>query len=256
MANTQQVGLRRYHDMEANNQCPVKQAMRDRIFDFLIRHHDDNQGIRLLSMPGVTWALEGMVADQYPRATFTCVEEDNAFLMRGIWNAPGGIYGVFHNDYGLKGLCNNRCVVICQKLSKLFEVGNRTVISLHDGGVVKKKNRILNNTAVWLDFNGTINAEVISALPGLVGFIDNTANTVPVVITVFRGRETEDYEIFVRDNGLQMRKSERADVITKLLNSSPSCRFSILDEVPYRSDCGSPMVNFMGVFRKVDGDNT
>jgi len=205
-----------YHDGAYGTSSNTKQAEREKVLDFMLSTIS-NDRVKLLSMPGESWAFEQMLLSARPQSQIVAVERSSTVYSKSRAAMPS-IYGSIereshrlqHRMYamgsaefeysrvsmhlgsngrrcGKKGTRSNRLVLmsIDAYMSMLVTDYRATMKEKADFHC-----RFYARNAVWLDFTSQLCAPVNDAIKNLHYCLYPDGRSKPVVITVRNGRDS------------------------------------------------------------------
>lgn len=210
-----------YHVGAYGLQSDEKQAEREKVLDFILSHTDQFR-IKLLSMPGASWAFENMLLRERPQSQLVAIERSVSTFHRSRGLIPG-IRGSVNSDvhnlqdrhykFGTATLMYSRVTIHEQHEKNHPRWGNcghkgwrsnrfvlisadayMTMLATDYGASMVQKNdfhsRFYCRNAVWLDFTSQLCApteEAIRHMPMCLNALNLLPK--PVVITVRNGRD-------------------------------------------------------------------
>lgn len=242
------------HDDE---DTPGKRDQRDRILRHLLDHQQPGRQLRLLSMPGRTWAFEHLLLKEWEYASFVGIEWDWSTMEQGAPFMPRKKgegthrYTIPLGAGDLHGYETSLARWIHTPASSFVRISRKVLKHsphVHSNDYTKAHCRQFSadfkgNTAIWLDFTSQMCTEIETALPRLGGFALKGMEDVPVAVSMMMARD-----------GLGDEKDPvgpRAIRLVELLNSSRFRRFIPKDAWSYMGS-GAPMITVTGLYRIVD----
>lgn len=216
-----------------------KDEIRQQVEKFVLHNHDERVSPHILSLPGAYWVWENRLSAIQREATFLCFEEKREVLQNSYVKLPGrlvrpvvfktpGHHWHYHGYYTRQALALSTPVENLPLLRKCGELSN--VRQARPGWQVAHELLQRPVTAAWLDLCGALDLQdgrftrFLRRLPGL---LDRSARMVPLVITVYNGRDKG----LIRGAGSPVEK--RRDYIVRQLHRNRAWSCSDAEAVGY-----------------------
>lgn len=160
---------------------PVKQAQRELVYKHITHVHASKKPMTFLGFPADNWTLEKMLLRRRKAKTLTVgVERDLMIFLRSARVMPQK--GGFKTTGDLYR---------SSTASLLF--GDILDVQQAARSKTLQDERYNQCTAVWLDCMGSLCTSVLEMLGGLHHLLDKDTPAIPLVITLFSGREKEGF---------------------------------------------------------------
>jgi hypothetical protein len=222
---------------------PQKQLVRDQIREFFLQHHTDQEWFRCFTMPGPRWTFERQLRKVRQAVNFVAVERNWHILKAGAPYMPGKQRQLIQEEvtsgtiHGVRSECAK---ILWSDLRGFLGVGRKD-----KGPKLTKKyrrqwaDRYKRVTAIWLDFCGPITEKVLECMHRMSILCDLNKPTVPIAVTVLKGREPKGVTEIVQEHG-------RVGMLSHALNQGTFRSFEIKDVYDQKSDGGITMLTVLG----------
>jgi hypothetical protein len=168
----------------------AKQAQRQQVADWFLKHHEAGEDLELLSLPDEHWTFENWLQNEWSPCIFTGVQRDWATFQRSLAWMPG----------------DTRCMVrpvdikvgriqcFRRGRNRLFhmDVGHLLGLTRFDRGGGHSRRQPVGHrtaTAIWLDLNAQLCPSVQRTTRRLYLAVQRYRPTVPVVISFLSARD-------------------------------------------------------------------
>lgn len=225
---------------------PQKQLMRDCIQEFFLQHHPEGEWFRCFTMPGPRWTFERQLRKARRGVNFVAVERNWHILKAGAPFMPGKKRELIREEVTsgtIHGVQSECAKIVWADLRGFLGVGRKD-----KGPKLTKRyrrewaDRYKRVTAIWLDFCGPITGKVLECMHRMSILCNRQKPTVPIAITVLKGREPKVTTELVQEHG-------RVGVLAHALNQGTFRSFEIKDVHDQKSDGGVTMLTILGTMQ-------
>lgn len=229
----------------------------------ILEHCDREHHLKFLSMPGKFWRFELRLGLEWEKvanhaAYFTGFERDYNVVLAGAGYVPRKFdtHG-FKKPVGFRSIESLRVQYFKTNRARFVAIDTNTALTLTPSMFRVPENadadwqtrgksihqwwieKFCQWNCVWLDYYGPCSKQIGDALSNLHWQCRPTESTIPVGVTVLKGREVDDV-------------ADRRAWLEKKLSGNgmfPGLSFDTLDYFEY-SDGGSTMCNILGLIRR------
>lgn len=229
---------------------PEKIDARKRVFDHFSSHFSPSDALRILTLPGSSWAVENRLLLNFPRTRFLAFENNRSIFLKSVARMPR-IPGAalckplptrngIHNWNGLR---TNRSFLVQMDVNKFLQMTRHDFESSEDYAKFKHFAQKIN--CGWLDYTSQLHPGMERALSKLPRILMSGRKTIPFGVTFMKGREVTQTSQMVKAFG------GRVEYLNFILNNIPGWSFQIAQEWEYSTDEHPvPMINILGAFHR------
>ena len=227
----------------------IKESQRRTVADFLVRHHQRHEFMRLLSLPDERWTFErGVDFNRNEKCTFLGLQRSWMHLERSVPWMPGVRPTPFSERIevgAFNGFVTDRArIVFCHAGS--FAALALSECQFGPKSATKPARRMFNekyrrNTAVWLDMNCQLCPELRRVANGLSRWLWPFKARIPVVVSFLAARDAYQSD------------AERVAEFSEWMNQHNKFRAFVVRDVWRHQSAESPYLSVAGTMDSKQG---